>query len=1095
MSYSQLILRDSAEIVWPLDDITESSSISKPINFFSSDPYTYSASINIDSTKLINTPIVFGGGTALSFTASSIGMSIPAVDRFSELYKNKDSVISFWFQSNALFNEEYPIFKKRGQDKVGLFIKNNYLIFKYGTSASYYQVFADLADFNEPHHIIIAKTTGGLYLMIDGLSYSSFQESIELDEDSNHIDNDYIDFYGPPSESWIVDSVSFYPNALNEQTAKRHYVYGLGKNVSDDVFYSRGGSLYNFSTIVTERLVDINWDYPDEWRLNDFVDLYVDSIGIRPLNFPSPKMYSFDNLLDKSNDSITFSVSSSATKASYIEIDRLHNKIGGGEYPFFLKIKLDGPLPDQYLSQRLISYGKFPDNEIIKFNLFNDGGQYQIKVLTISSASYAFNINNLASNIYLGMSFTGFTSIYFAEEGQAIQTASFSYYDENGFGLDPLISYFPPSPDMVMRIGSSLNYNESSFTDNVYEVEQFTGTVERFIITQPDFVASANYSYLETYDKPRYEFFYNSSESRFQLKTYGYGNFNVHSINMSEYIDDLTQIIGANVVKIGYPDVQSASQVFFYATLIDYDGNVVYPKTKLNQVNYLGFLNNINLFNMYIKFDFEIFGSDITYYPPRIRYFQMQTFKSRSNSTILRDEAGPNYTLYPSTNSEVFLPEIRYTPTTFITNTSGIKLNKTIAEFSESIMPKPLDPRTIEGLKLWLDARFINGLGKVNPSDDERVLVWSDLSDNTNDAVSSSTTAPVFRTQSLNALRMNQLTGADTDDLSFIISSDSDIEASAEGVVSGTRGIKITPSGSSTNSYIDVSFNSASITTFANQSYTVVGSIKLTKPQTASALHENARKIIVYNTDGATETFAASSFAATNTRGTYSLSAVFTTSASTIGSRIRFYNGSYDTADPVYWDNLGVYPVTASTSQYSWVQPLTLNDHPIIKFDGQSMSLSSTASVNQPYSLYVVGRNFNDGSFVSYSSSGGLYAENGFYYVDSGSAVQSASVNNEFNVYSILVNSGSATMYINGFMSFREFTGHNDINDLVIGSGIAPFAGDMAAVLLFDGYHDYQTRSAVENWLDESFNLIHNIKGLTALNDQYTNEYTGWYQD
>ena len=63
----------------------------------------------------------------------------------------------------------------------------------------------------------------------------------------------------------------------------------------------------------------------------------------------------------------------------------------------------------------------------------------------------------------------------------------------------------------------------------------------------------------------------------------------------------------------------------------------------------------------------------------------------------------------------------------------------------------------------------------------------------------------------------------------------------------------------------------------------------------------------------------------------------------------------------------------------------------------------------------------------------------------------------------------------------------------MIGSGIEPLAGDMAAVLLFDGYHDYQTRSAVENWLDESFNLIHNILPLTAINDQYTNEYTGEY--
>ena len=1093
MSYSQLILRDSAEIVWPLDDITNSSSISKPINFFTNNKNSYSASINTGITNVISTPIVFGGGTSLSFTASTVGLTIPAINRFSELYDNKDSVISFWFQTNSLFSKEYPIFKKRGQDNTGLFIKDNYIIFRYGTSASYSQVSADISDLNEPHHIIASKTKSGLYLIIDGNTYSGLADNIVLPKDNIHIQNNYIDFYGPPTGSWIVDSIAIYPNALNEQTAKRHYVYGLGKNVSDDVFYSRGGSLYNFSTLATERLADINWDYPDEWQLNEFVDLYLDNVGIRPLNLPAPKMYTFDNILDKSNDSIKFSTSSSVTKASYIEIDRLHNKIGGGEYPFFLKIKLNGPLPDKYISQRLISYGKFPDNEIIKFDLFNNNGQYQLKVSTISSASTAFNITNTASSIYLGMKFTGFTSIYFAQQGGNIQTASFSYYDQNGFGLDPLISYFPPTADMILRIGSSLNYNQESFTSNVYGVEQFTGTVEKFIVVQQDFIASANYSYLNSYNKPRYEFNWNTAESRFKVKTYGYGNFNIHTINISEYIDDLNQLIGSNIVKVGYPNINSASQVLFYATLLDYNGNIIQPKTKLNQINYLNFLNNKNINNMYIKFDFEIFAEDITYYPPRIKYFQMQTFKSTSNKTILRDEAGQNYTIHPTSSSTVYLPEIRYTPTTFITDISGLKLQGSVVDFTENILPKPLDPRTIDGLKLWLDARFINGLGRVNPSDDQRILSWTDLSDNFNNAVASSISAPVFRTQSLNALRMNQLTGADTDDLSFIISSNSNVEASAEGVVSGTRGIKVTPNGSSTNSYIDVSFNSASITTFANQSYTVVGSIKLTKPQTASALHQDARKIVIYNVVGATEIFAASSFAATNTRGTYSLSAVFTTSASTTGSRIRFYNGSYDATDPVYWDNLGVYPVTASTSQYSWVQPLTLNDHPVVKFDGKNTFMTSPASATQSYSIYVVGRNFNDGAYIGNSGSGvSIFSENNIYYVNSGTSASQISTNKEFNIYTVLTESASSWFFMNGLSWYKRFSGNEDIKNILIGKGetlnniTKHLSGDIAAVLLFDEYHDYQTRSAIENWLDESFNLIHNV---IVWEDSYTDQY------
>lgn len=1067
MSYSQLILRDSAEIVWPLDDLNESSSISKPINFFNNNPYTYSASIDASSTKIINIPIVFGGGNALSFTASSVGLSIPAIGRFSELYDNKDSVISFWFQSSNLFHDEYPIFKKRGQDNIGLYIKDNYIIFRYGTSASYYQVAADITDLTEPHHLIVSKTKGGLYLMVDGSSYSVFNDNISLLEDPNYDDNNYIDFYGPPNGSWIIDSIAIYPNALNEQTAKRHYVYGLGKNISDDVFYSRGGNLYNLSTISTERLADINWDYPEEWRLNEFVDLYLDSQGIRSLNFPAPYMYSFDNLLDKSNDSISFNLSSSATKASYIQIDKLNNKIGGGEYPFLLKIKLDGPLPDKYISQRLISYGRFPENEIIKFDLFNNDGQYQIRVSAISSASISFNINNSASSIYIGMSFVGYTNIYFVESGQQIQTASFSYYDENGFGLDPLTSYFPPTSDIVLRIGSSLNYNESSFTNDVYDVEQFTGTVEKFIITQPDFVASANYSYIENYNKPRYSFVYDTQESRFKIKTYGYGNFNIHTVSMSEYINDSNQRIGANIIKIGYPDITSASQVFFYATLIDYQGNTIYPKTKLSQNNYLSFLNNRNLSDMYIKFDFEVFGEDITYYPPRIKTFQMQTFKSKNNTTVLRDEAGPDYTLYPTTSSTVYVPEIRYTPTSFITDNSGIKLNETIVDFTENISPKALDPRTIEGLTLWLDSRFINGLDKQNPFDDTRVLNWSDLSDSINTTTSSSATAPIFRAQSMNILRSNQLTGSDTGDLSFIIPINSTVESSPDGAVNGPKGLKITPNQSSIDSYLDLTYNTASITTSPNQSYTVVGSIKLNKPQTASALHQNARKIVILTTDGVTETFTASSFAAPNEKGIYSLSATFSTPESSTGSIIKFYNGSYSEYDTVYWDNIGLYAVTSSVYHTSWINPMTVDDRPVVRFNKNSY-MNSSASITHPSSVYITARNFGDGNFISSISSSVIYSDSASYFVSYGAGKSYAISNNSFNIFSILNSGTTASVFINSEFIGSQPVGSNNIEGLIIGNNLY---GDIASVLVFDNINSVEDRKKIENWLKESFRI------------------------
>lgn len=1068
MSYSKLILRDSAEIVWSLDDITESSSISKPINFFTENSNSYSASINTANTNLLYNPIVFGGGTALSFTSSAVGLSIPVLGRFSELYSNKESTLSIWLQANNLSVKEQPIFKKRNHPNIGLFIQNNYLIFRYGTSASYTEVAADLVDLSEPNHIIVSKSESALNLIVNGIAYSSINP-ISLTIDSQHSNNDYLDFYGPINGSWNIDSISIYPNYLTGDIAKRHYVYGLGKTVSDTVFYSRGGNLYNMSTISTERMIDLNWDYKDEWKLKEIIDLSLEDDGIKPISYSNPVFYSYDNYLNKNSDLLSFHSSASNTQASYIEIDKLYNKIGGGQYPLFLKIKLDGQLPDQYLSHRLMSYGKLPDNEILKFDLYNNGGIYQVRVNVIDSSSVAFNISNITASpsIYVGMKFSGFTTLFFAESGSAVQSASFSYFSASVSGVDPLVPYFPPAADTVLRIGSSLNYDNNTFTDVVYGVEQFYGSFEKFMVLQEDFTASVNYNYLDAFRKSRYQFVYSTDKNRFKIKTYGYGNFILHSAKFAEYITDDIQKIGANVVRFGYPDVSSASQVYFYVTQTNYSGSVVYPKTSISQNNYLNFLNNTNVNSTYLTFDFEIYADDAIYYPPKIKYFQMQTFKSTNNTTIMRDDAGPNFTLYP-TSSVVYLPDIRYTPTIFMTEDSGIKLSQTIADFSERIASKPLDPRTISGLKLWLDARFVNGLGITIPDDDSRVTKWTDLSDNNNHAIQNiSASAPVFRTQSLNLLRNNQLSGSDNTDLTFVTGINSSIELSVDGAIKGEKGFKSIPSGSSIDSYIDLTYNTASLSTFSNQSYTMVGSIKLDKPQTGSALHSNARKIVIYNSDGITETFSASSYAAANTKGIYSLSATFVTSSATVQSIFRFYNGSFDSKDPVYWDGLAVYPITAGSAIYSWTAPLTDNDRMTIKFK-DNLFLESTASSLYPNSLYIIARNFEDSIFLQSPTASILYSNSASYFISYGSPQNYSVSDNKFKLFSILNNGTSASVFINGEFTGTKNTGNLNITKLFIGRKLK---GDISALLLFDNINSINDRHKVEKWLSQSFDI------------------------
>jgi hypothetical protein len=171
-----------------------------------------------------------------------------------------------------------------------------------------------------------------------------------------------------------------------------------------------------------------------------------------------------------------------------------------------------------------------------------------------------------------------------------------------------------------------------------------------------------------------------------------------------------------------------------------------------------------------------------------------------------------------------------------------------------------------------------------------------------------------------------------------------------------------------------------------------------------------------------------------------------------------------------------------------------------MKFDGVQTFMETAASVSQPYTMFIVGRAFNDGVFVGYSASGAsLYTYDGNYYISSGSAQVQVPSTSDYNVYTIEVNSGSAKFYLNGEGWYLRETGNDDIDGLLLGKGTLLdnsenyLAGDLAAVVLYSGKLDYQTRSAVESWLDESFNLLSPVIGVTPLNDRYLEEYTFRY--
>lgn len=1114
MSYSQLILKDYADITWPLDDINTASALSRPINFFYPDSKLYSASVNFNAVSVQNVPMIFGGKNLLQFTSSAVGLSIPALGRFSNMYKDKNSVITFWLKVDKIGTEEQPIFKKRGEENVGLFIKDNYLIFKFGNSSSFSRVVTSIADMNEPHYIVVGAGPGYRSLMVDGLQQTvAPRPEVYPETTENIFENDVIDFYGPSTGLWQIDSPTFFPNMINSSTAKRHYVYGLGQWIDDGIFFNRGGVLYNFTTIETNPISRITWDYPEEWQLSEFEDLQSDQNGIRPLAFSQPQLYSYDNNINKSNDSIKFS-SASQTLTSYIDLLDINQIILDGSYPFFVKFKLNGQLPDNQLSQRLVSYGNIPDVDMVSIELINDNNQYKILFIpNNSSFTASFNIQNITASpdIYVGMKFDESSTLYFCEEGQSIQSFSFSYLNEDGFGLDPLEQYFPPESNTSIRIGGALTYDlKNTRPLQPRDFKQFYGTFEKFIVIKPqNFSNINNFNDLEEIKKVRYGAKYLSAEDRFIVSTYGYGSFNIHSSDIAEIIDDDTHLIGANVIDVGYPDIESASNVVFNVTQYSYSGSAISQTQRLDKKTYLGFLNNVNVASSYLKFNFEIFSEDTLLIPPTIKYFYMETFKSKDNSVIIKDDAGPSYRIHPNTSSIVFLPENRLTPNVFLRDNSGLRLNNNIVDFTDNFYPVPLDPRDIPGLVVWLDARYPLGLRKSRYLDDQKVYQWYDLSTNDFHATqSSSVSQPIYRYQSLNMFSTSQFSAENTNNVFGVSASVSTSILNATS--GGIKSFEVRPIGNSINSYMNIGNNTASMTVFPNQSYTAVGTITLSKRQTASALHQYARSIVVQ--DLSTASISSISVQPENSAGTYSLSAIFTTSSATNAVSIRYYNGSYNLDDPVYWSKLGLYNNTSSVSYGSigsasiampistWLFPLTeANDHPVLKFNGKNTFMTTTASVSSPYVIYMVSKHYNSGALLSSPSAVSiLYSNSASYFTNSASLVPLASKSDSYDILALQVHQGVARLFVNGKPQKSVQSLQNTINKIDIGRGkilssMNYLSGDISALLVYSGEHDYQTRSAIENWLDESFNLLQPVIGVKQLNDRYTDNYEDGY--
>ena len=1081
MSYSRLILKDRPDIVWPLDRIDDTSSSSNPINFITRSASSYSASINTSVSNVLEIPILFSGGPALRLSSTSTaGLSIPLLGRFSEIYSNKEYSLEFWMKADKVPSSEIVLGKKRNFDNVGLFLKENYLMYRYGNSSSYIECSYGLADLSSPTHVVMNYSRFGIELIINGVSNSVNNSSnIKLEYDASHTTNDFFDFYGHPSCNIVFDCIAIYPYQIKEIEAKKHYMYGIGKDFDSSIIFSMGGDFYNFSNNSTRKSFFAYWDFPEEWQLARYNNLIHMDSGITTKTFADPEFYSYDNNITTTDNKIRFYKTSTGanTYGTYIDINNISEIVDTDTLAFFAKVKLDGTPPELGGSQTIISYSKDPLKELINFNLKNVNNSYRIYVDDmVTSLSSSFSIQDITSSptVYIGYGYLDKSNTFFAEEGGSLQTGSFSYLDIDGVGTDPMQEEYPPREYHSLRIGSRNNYNLSSDISTQKDIDQFNGTFIKFLTLNKD-ASISTYNDINNYEKYPYSLIWDSNKNKINISSYGNMNFILHGTQIADIKLTGSAIISSNKLAFGYPDIDSGGQVSIYATLYDYNDNVINAKTQLSSTNHIEWINLVDLSDRYLLIDLDINSYDTVKYRPFIKYFYMETYPFSGSYTEIQDDGGKNIKLYSNSDGLIKLPEISKTPTIVMNKDSGISLYRSIADMSFSPIEKPLNINSRPDVGLWLEARSINGFNILSGNDTTVVSSWKDLStNNITSTVTPVSASPEYRIQSLNLLRNNHSNGSEDGTTDGIIAVNSTVSSDILGAVSGDRSFKITPDTVSNNSYISINVASA---IYPNQQYTLVADITINKSQESTDLHARSRAIGILETP-LKGTYSTN---AINQIGTQSLSVTFTTQSNMTNAFVMLYNGSASSSDVIYYDNIGLYSGSSvSGSPIRWYYPHEhYNDREIVRFSS-SITINEAFTASQGLTLYMVARSFGDGGLIGgdTASAPSLYVDSGSFTMSAGQIIVGPSNNNDYNLVVGVFNGISSSFFINGLgYSGNAGTGSYSPNELKLGRSIVGVSssyflnGGIASLVIFKSAHSKSTIDLISEYMRDEFNV------------------------
>jgi hypothetical protein len=546
MSYSAIIQKDSPAIVYSLDDSSVSNNADiTPDRFLYKNGATNAAFYNgkYNEVSKVSFPIVFGGKQSIRVNTDG-SLKIPSLDKMSLNDVGNKSSIEFWIKVNTSSSSEQVIMSKKDSGTANtpayatrIYIKNDYITFRLGTSDRYYETSVNFDSVNKPLHIVASYSPSDISLTVNGVRSTTeitYPELLFPDYDGE----DEFFWFEKPSEisNFQIDCIALYSYVLSREKLVRHFVYGCGYNPPAQFINSNGGVLYNFSMDGQSTIKKYDFSPSNPWSLSEINNLYVKNGTLSIRNVQEPTIIQKGSLNDKDIDNLFTSTGFDFTDSSYLEIKNGDSIVQHNQGGWIFKFN-GSDVALTTTKQTLFNIESNGSQDAIECYLIKDEDTNKI-VFDINSQLTTLNAPDINGDFYVG--YFSYQDLQYLISGEATSSSTILVSTDK---LDSLTF------DMQsIRIGSDNTWKSDS-TDPEPHFE-FTGKLKEVrSLLFSDISTSLSGTAVGSLTN-RYTLSPNQYQKRFTISSTGTATIDIPQQALCPILTNKT---GANRIDIGHP--------------------------------------------------------------------------------------------------------------------------------------------------------------------------------------------------------------------------------------------------------------------------------------------------------------------------------------------------------------------------------------------------------------------------------------------------------------------------------------------------------------------------------------------------------------